>query len=79
MLDVNLPLSVELGRTKKSMKDILTLGEGSVIELDKVEGDPVDLLCNGKCIAHGEVVVIDANFGVRITSIEKQLFLIYNE
>jgi flagellar motor switch protein FliN/FliY len=60
---------VELGRTKKYIKELLGLGEGSIIELDKLAGEPVDLLVNGKLIAKGEVVVIDENFGVRVTDI----------
>jgi len=69
LMDVQVVLTVELGRTKKYVKDILSLGEGSIIELDKLAGEPVDLLVNGKLIAKGEVVVIDENFGVRITEI----------
>ena len=69
LLDVQMVLTVELGRTKKYVKDILSLGEGSIIELDKLAGEPVDLLINGKLIAKGEVVVIDENFGVRVTDI----------
>jgi len=69
LLDVQMILTVELGRTKKYVKDILGLGEGSIIELDKLAGEPVDLLVNGKLIAKGEVVVIDENFGVRVTDI----------
>ncbi|MCX7633213.1 MAG: flagellar motor switch protein FliN [Turneriella sp.] len=69
LLDVQMSLTVELGRTKKYVKEILSLGEGSIIELDKLAGEPVDLLVNGKLIARGEVVVIDENFGVRVTDI----------
>lgn len=69
ILDVPLEVSVELGRTKKTIKEILELGAGSIIELDKMAGEPVDILVNGKMIARGEVVVIDDNFGVRITDI----------
>ncbi len=69
LLDVNMELTVELGRTKKSIKDILGMGEGTVIELDKLAGEPVDVLVNGQLIAKGEVVVIDENFGVRVTEI----------
>jgi flagellar motor switch protein FliN/FliY len=69
LLDVQLTLTVELGRTKQYVKDILGLGEGSIIELDKLAGEPVDLLVNNKLIAKGEVVVIDENFGVRVTDI----------
>lgn len=69
ILDVPLDISVVLGRTKKSVKDILSLGTGSLIELDKLAEEPVEILVNGKKIAFGEVVVVDENFGVRITSI----------
>ncbi len=69
IMDVQLTLTVELGRTTALVKDILGYGEGSIIELDKLAGEPVDLLVNGKLIAKGEVVVIDENFGVRVTDI----------
>ncbi|MGL4773756.1 MAG: flagellar motor switch phosphatase FliY [Clostridium sp.] len=69
ILDVPLEISVVLGRTKKSIKDILNLGTGSLIELEKLAEEPVEVLVNGKKIAFGEVVVVDENFGVRITSI----------
>lgn len=69
IMDVPLQITVELGRTKKLIKDILDLSSGSVIELDKLAGEPVDVLVNGKLLAKGEVVVIDENFGVRITDI----------
>lgn len=67
--DVPLIVTAELGRSKMLVKDILKLGVGSVIELDKVAGEPVDILVNGKIIARGEVVAIDENFGVRITEV----------
>ncbi len=69
LLDITLDLSIELGRTIMSVQDILDLSDGSIVELDKLAGDPVDISVNGKLIAHGEVVVIDDNFGVRITDI----------
>ncbi|WP_139904153.1 flagellar motor switch phosphatase FliY [Clostridium thermarum] len=69
ILDVPLEISVVLGRTKKSIRDILALGTGSLIELDKLAEEPVEILVNGKRVAYGEVVVVDENFGVRITSI----------
>lgn len=69
ILDVPLNVSVVLGRTKKSIKDILDLSTGSLIELDKLAEEPVEVLINGKKIAYGEVVVVDENFGVRITNI----------
>ncbi|ASW43131.1 flagellar motor switch phosphatase FliY [Clostridium isatidis] len=69
ILDVPLNISVVLGRTQKSIKEILDLSTGSLIELDKLAEEPVEILVNGKKIAFGEVVVVDENFGVRITSI----------
>ncbi|WP_040211184.1 flagellar motor switch phosphatase FliY [Clostridium polynesiense] len=69
ILDVPLEISVVLGRTKKSIKDILNLGVGSLIELEKLAEEPVEILVNGKKVAYGEVVVVDENFGVRITNI----------
>ncbi len=69
LLDVPLDVAVELGRTRIAIKDMLQLGPGSVIELDKLIGEPVDLLVNDKLIAKGEVVVFDENFGIRITDI----------
>jgi flagellar motor switch protein FliN len=69
LMDVPMTLTVELGRTRQLVRDILGLGEGSIIELDKLAGEPVDLLVNQKLIARGEVVVIDENFGVRVTDI----------
>ena len=68
IMDVNMEMTVELGRTKKQIKDILGMGEGTIIELDKLAGEPVDILVNHKQIAKGEVVV-DENFGVRVTEI----------
>ncbi|WP_242845689.1 flagellar motor switch phosphatase FliY [Clostridium novyi] len=69
ILDVPLEISVVLGKTKKSIKDILALGTGSLIELDKLAEEPVEIYVNGKKIAYGEVVVVDENFGVRIVNI----------
>lgn len=69
IMDVYMELTVELGRTKRLIKDILGIGEGTIIELDKLAGEPVDILVNHKLIAKGEVVVIDENFGVRVTEI----------
>lgn len=69
LMDVPLQITVELGRTSKKIKEILEFGQGSIIELDKLAGEPVDILVNGKNIAKGEVVVIDESFGVRITDI----------
>ncbi len=69
IMDLPLQVTVELGRTQKLIRDILEFGSGSIIELDKLAGEPVDILVNGKPIAKGEVVVIDESFGVRITDI----------
>lgn len=69
IMDVPLQVTVELGRSCKLIKDILEFSPGSIIELDKLAGDPVDILVNGKHIAKGEVIVIDESFGVRITDI----------
>lgn len=67
LLDVKMPIAIELGRTELPISEILSLGPGSVVELDKLAGEPVDLLVNDKIVAKGEVVVVDENFGVRIT------------
>ena len=69
LMDVYMEMTVELGRTKKLIREILGMGEGTIIELDKLAGEPVDILVNHKLIAKGEVVVIDENFGVRVTEI----------
>lgn len=73
LMDVYMEMTVELGRTKKLIREILSFGEGTIIELDKLAGEPVDILVNHKLIAKGEVVVIDENFGVRITEIVSPL------
>jgi len=67
--DVPLEVTVELGRTSKSISDILDFAPGTIIELDRIAGEPVDVLVNGKMVARGEVVVIEENFGVRVTEI----------
>ncbi|CUS83995.1 flagellar motor switch protein FliN/FliY [Candidatus Kryptobacter tengchongensis] len=69
LFDVMLPVSIELGRTTMLIKDILELDRGSIIELDKLASEPVDVIVNGKKIAEGEVVVIDKHFGIRITNL----------
>ncbi len=69
LMDIKLQLTVELGRTELPIKKVLELTRGSIIELEKVAGEPVELYANGKLVAHGEVVVIEDNFGLRITSI----------
>ncbi|MBW7886933.1 MAG: flagellar motor switch protein FliN [Bacteroidetes bacterium] len=69
LLDLALQVSIELGRTKMQIKDILGLQRGSVVELEKLASEPVDILVNGKKVAEGEVVVIEKHFGIRITSL----------
>lgn len=69
LYDLQLPVSIELGRTNMLIRDILRLARGSVIEFDKLASEPVDVLINGKKVAEGEVVVIDKHFGIRITTL----------
>jgi flagellar motor switch protein FliN/FliY len=69
VLDIPVQLSVELGRTKVPIKYILQLGQGSVVELDALAGEPMDVLVNGYLIAQGEVVVVNDKFGIRLTDI----------
>lgn len=69
LFDIPISIAVELGRTKLLLKDLLKLGEGAILELDKFEGEPVDILVNNKLIAKGEVVVINERFGVKIVDI----------
>lgn len=72
IMDVPLEVTVELGRTSKSIKEILEFSPGTIIELDKIAGEPIDVLVNGKLVAKGEVVVIEESFGIRVTDIIKQ-------
>ncbi|MFN8369089.1 MAG: flagellar motor switch protein FliN [Bacteriovoracaceae bacterium] len=69
ILDIPLKVSAELGRTQLLIKDLLQLGQGSVLELDKLAGEPLEVLVNGKLIAKGEVVVVNEKFGIRLTDI----------
>ncbi len=69
LFDIQMKVVVELGRTVLKIKDILELGPGSIIELDKLSGEPVDILVNGSLVAKGEVVVIDENFAIRISDV----------
>lgn len=71
IMDVPLEVTVELGRTSKSIKEILEFAPGTIIELDKIAGEPIDVLVNGKLVAKGEVVVIEESFGIRVTDIIK--------
>ena len=69
ILDIPLKVTVELGRTEVIIKDLLQLGQGSVLELDKLAGEPLEILVNGKLVAKGEVVVVNEKFGIRLTDI----------
>ena len=69
LLDIPLDISVELGRSRMSIQELLSLGPGSVIELDKLAGEPLDVMVNGRLVARGEAVVVNDKFGVRITDI----------
>jgi flagellar motor switch protein FliN/FliY len=69
ILDIPLKVTVELGRTQVLIKDLLQLGQGSVLELDKLAGEPLEILVNGKLVAKGEVVVVNEKFGIRLTDI----------
>ena len=71
IMDVPLEVTVELGRTRKNISDILDFAPGTIIELDKIAGEPIDVLVNGKFVAKGEVVVIEESFGIRVTEIIK--------
>ncbi len=72
IMDVPLEVTVELGRTHRSIKDILEFAPGTIIELNKLAGEPIDVLVNGKVVAKGEVVVIAENFSIRLTEIIKE-------
>ncbi len=72
LMDVHIPLLVELGHTEMMMRDVLALSPGSIVELDTLAGEPVKITIRGKIIAQGEVVVVDENFGVKITKIANQ-------
>jgi len=69
IMDVRLSLTLEVGRTRISVRNLLGLTQGSVVELDKLAGDPLDVLVNGTLVAHGEVVVVGENFGVRLMDV----------
>ncbi len=69
LMDIALRVTVELGRTRMTLRQVLELQNGSVVELDRLAGDPVDIFVNERLIAHGEVVVVDDKFGVRITEL----------
>jgi flagellar motor switch protein FliN/FliY len=69
LLDLSLPVSIELGRTKMTVQEILRLGRGSVVQLDRLAGEPIDIYVGERRFAEGEVVVIDEHFGIRITRV----------
>jgi flagellar motor switch protein FliN/FliY len=69
ILDIPVTLSMEVGRTEVPIQDLLTLNRGSVVELDRIAGEPMDVLINGTLIAHGEVVIINEKFGIRLTDV----------
>ena len=71
-MKVPLEISVEIGRTRKLVKDILDFTQGSLVVLDKMAGEQADLFVNGECIARGDIVVVEENFGIRITEILKK-------
>jgi len=72
ILDINVKLSIEVGNTQISIRNLLQLNQGSVVELNRLAGEPLDVLANGTLIAHGEVVVINDKFGIRLTDIISQ-------
>lgn len=69
LLDVPLSMSLEVGRSRLSIRDLLQLNQGSVVELDRSAGDPLDVMVNGTLVAHGEVVVVNDKFGIRLTDV----------
>lgn len=72
ILDVNLHVIVEVGKARMTVQDLLQLGQGSVIELEKLAGEPLDIFVNGKYVARGEAVIVNEKFGVRVTEIISQ-------
>lgn len=73
ILDIPVTISMEVGRSKLSIRNLLQLNQGSVVELDRVAGEPLDVLVNGTLIAHGEVVVVNDKFGIRLTDVISQI------
>ena len=69
LLDIPVTLSVEIGRTRQTIRNLLQLNQGSVVELDRLAGEPMDVLVNGTLIAHGEIVVVNEKFGIRLTDV----------
>jgi flagellar motor switch protein FliN/FliY len=73
ILDIPVTISMEVGRSKINIRNLLQLNQGSVVELDRVAGEPLDVLVNGTLIAHGEVVVVNDKFGIRLTDVISQM------
>ncbi|PRD39298.1 UNVERIFIED_CONTAM: fliN [Trichonephila clavipes] len=73
ILDIPVTISMEVGRAKISIRNLLQLNQGSVVELDRIAGEPLDVLVNGTLIAHGEVVVVNDKFGIRLTDVISQI------
>ncbi len=73
ILDIPVTIAMEVGRTNISIRNLLQLNQGSVVELDRIAGEPLDVLVNGTLIAHGEVVVVNDKFGIRLTDVISQL------
>lgn len=73
ILDIPVTISMEVGRAKISIRNLLQLNQGSVVELERVAGEPLDVLVNGTLIAHGEVVVVNDKFGIRLTDVISQI------
>ncbi|MCP4429464.1 MAG: flagellar motor switch protein FliN [Gammaproteobacteria bacterium] len=69
ILDIPITIAMEIGRTKLSIRNLLQLNQGSVVELDRLAGEPMDVLVNGTLVAHGEVVVVNEKFGIRLTDV----------
>jgi len=69
LMDIPVEVSMEIGKAQMSIRDLLQLSQGSVVELDRLAGEPLDVLVNGTLIAHGEVVVVDDRFGIRLTDV----------
>ena len=78
ILNIPVQMSLELGRTKMDLRDLLSLGQGSVVELERMIDEPLDVLVNGALVAHGEVVVVDNKFGIRLTDIISPEKLVQN-
>lgn len=74
IMNINVTLSIQVGKTKMKLKDLMKLNKGTVIELNKMAGEPLDILINDEQIARGEVVVVNGNYGIRITEVSKNAY-----